>query len=80
MASELAVVQRENVSSGERRWTLRSATDEPGWLSARVPEGEVLPPWDDAVVYECRIGRFGSSAREAAFIESIRRWRPKHTR
>lgn len=79
MRNQVAVVERVNVSDTERRWTLRSATDEPGWLTAAIPASGT-EPWDDSVEYHCSIGLFGEPEREAAFIESVRAWRPKHPR
>lgn len=79
MRNEFAVVERVSVSQTERRWTLRSATDEPGWLTAVIPAGGT-EPWDESVEYHCSIGHFGEPEREAAFIESVRAWRPKHAR
>lgn len=79
MRNQVAVVERINVSETERRWTLRSATDEPGWLTATIPASGT-EPWDEAVEYHCSIGLFGEPEREAALIESVRAWRPKHAR
>jgi len=79
MRNQLAVIERENLSDTQRRWKLLSATDEPGWLTATIPEPGVRP-WDDRVEFECSIGRFGAPERERAFIDSVRAWRPRHTR
>ncbi len=80
MRNEIAVVERRLETPTKRRWVLITATDEPAWLTAEVPDEQAVRPWDDRVVYECSIGRFGSAPREARFVDSIRAWRPKHTR
>jgi hypothetical protein len=82
-----AVLRVRDVTPTDREYDLVSVRDEPGLLSAALPDNwlpqgakaKEREPWDAAPVglmrLTARLTRFGEAEAEAELLREIRRWR-----